>query len=269
MPNIHCKTGIHSIKALFGGTFDPPHYGHLLPLKETADITGFKHISLLVANVPVFKKDITPATHRIAMATLFSKLDNRFDVDLTEFQRDKISYTIDTLMHITAREPSQKLVFIIGLDSLLTLHLWERYQTLFDYCHILVMLRPTEASETFNNDSSQNQSVDVASKMYDFYTTPHEFSNIVKSNPALSQIVHSFLLSKLAKPENDSQCINQQGFKDIIENSDTGKLWFVKNKRVLLSSTAIREHIRTGKNINKLVPASVHDYIIKHRLYHI
>lgn len=253
-----------SIKAFFGGTFDPPHYGHFLPLRETADLMQLSTISLLPANVPVFKKNVSAAHHRIAMCELLCQLDSRFTLDLLEFERIETSYTIDTLMQIKQHNPEQKIVFIIGLDSLKTLHLWERWQALFDYSHIVVMRRPTETKETHSlTDFSQKAS--VASNLYNFYTSPKKFDTIV--GPEMDEQTRLFLLSKLALAENNSECINYYAFKDIISNSAKGKLWFVNNHNLPMSSSFVRQQIKSGKVISDWVPESIANYIAQHKLY--
>ncbi|MFT4654260.1 MAG: nicotinate (nicotinamide) nucleotide adenylyltransferase [Kangiellaceae bacterium] len=253
------------VNTLFGGTFDPPHFGHLMPLKEIADITGLSAISLLPTNVSVFKKNVTKAKHRIAMTRLLCQLDSRLSVDLTEFSRKSISYTIDTLIHIKQQSPRQPIIFIIGLDSLLTLHLWERWKQLFDYCHIIVMQRTSLTPIDSEISTSLTVSNKMASKLYNLYTSKRQFDIIV--GPEMEEQTRLFLLSKLAQAENESECINQHAFKDIIDNSAMGKLWFIKNKMLPLSSSDVRRQIKTGKNISNSVPESISSYINKHRLY--
>ncbi|GAB55250.1 nicotinate-nucleotide adenylyltransferase [Glaciecola punicea ACAM 611] len=254
-----------AINALFGGTFDPPHFGHLLPLTEIADIAGLSTISLLPANVPVFKKEVTSAEHRIAMTQLLCDIDARFSLDLTEFSRAEVSYTIDTLSYLKEQNPAQPIVFIIGLDSLLTLHLWERWQQLFDFCHIIVMQRsPLDASNSTKATDGEVSSK-MASKLYNFYTSKQEFEHIV--GPDIDKNLKIFLLSTLATAENGTQCINYDAFKDIIETSAIGKLWFIKNQILPLSSTHIRQHIKAGKDISNMLPTAILNYISVHKLY--
>lgn len=253
------------VNALFGGTFDPPHFGHLLPLLETADIAGLSNISLLPANVPVFKKDITQSSHRIAMTQLLCAEDSRLNIDLSEFLRGGLSYTIDTLIHFKKQHPGQVIIFIIGLDSLTNIHTWERWQLLFEYCHVLVMLRPSQSAVNDEIPNIHSTSKNVASKLYNFYTSVQEFDDIL--GPSINEKTRLFLLSKLAQTQNDSQCINLDAFKDIIGKSTTGNLWFIKNQVLPLSSTAIRQDIKAGKSISNSVPTSISDYINKHQLY--
>ncbi|MTD26857.1 nicotinate-nucleotide adenylyltransferase [Erwinia sorbitola] len=138
-----------ALHALFGGTFDPIHYGHLRPAEALAKITGLEKITLLPNNVPPHRPqpEASP-TQRIEMVKLAISGNPLFDLDLREMQRDTPSYTIDTLAALRLeRGDKQPLAFIIGQDSLLTLHKWHRWQDLLSLCHLLVCQRPGYRSE--------------------------------------------------------------------------------------------------------------------------
>lgn len=254
-----------TITTLFGGTFDPPHFGHLIPLQEVADMLQLPTVSLLPANVPVFKKNATPAEHRVAMTRLLCQLDQRFEIDLTEVQRTAVSYTIDTLTHLKQQNPNQVIVFIIGLDALLSIYTWERWQELFDYCHLIVMMRPLENSSPRPEPKKQPAKEKLASNLYNFYTSSQQFDTIVGTQ--IPETAKQFLASRLARTENTSECINQQAFQDIIRNCPIGKLWFINNQVLPLSSSYIRQQLNAGKKISEWVPASICDYINEHQLY--
>jgi len=271
------KTKHKQIKAIFGGTFDPPHLGHLLPLQETADILELPEVSLMPANVPALKQGISEGHHRIEMTRLLCELDPRFKIDLTEFERDSISYTVNTLKYLKEKNANQSIIFIIGLDSLQSLNKWHKWETLFNYCHLVVMLRPplvtsvtSGVSINHNTDykalSNPNLG-EVALNLYEFYTSEEEFDTIVGKD--LDKKTRLLLLSKLAQAENDQHSINHASFKDIISNSTMGNLWFIKNHVLPISSSEIRRKIKTGEALNNLVPQSVLDYIHKHQLYKI
>lgn len=264
------KLNIEQINAIFGGTFDPPHIGHLLPLQETADILRLPSVSLMPANIPALKDGISEGYHRIEMTRLLCNLDSRFKVDLTEFARNSVSYTVNTLKQMKENQPNQTIIFIIGLDSLLSLHKWHKWQNLFNYCHLVVMLRTPiskgNVSETAINEATPKLNCEkVALNLYDFYTSEDEFNRIVGTE--IDEKTRLLLSSKLAQAENDIQSINHSAFRDIMNNSALGKLWFVKNLVLPVSSTEIRRQIRTGENPKDLVPQSILDYIYKHQLY--
>ncbi|WP_067705525.1 MULTISPECIES: nicotinate-nucleotide adenylyltransferase [unclassified Erwinia] len=133
--------GLH---ALFGGTFDPIHYGHLKPVEALAALTGLSKITLLPNNVPPHRPqpEATPA-QRVAMVRLAIAGNPLFDVDLREMQRETPSWTFETLTALRQeRGEQQSLAFIIGQDSLLSLHKWHRWQDLLSLTHLLVLKRP-------------------------------------------------------------------------------------------------------------------------------
>ncbi|WP_338562119.1 nicotinate-nucleotide adenylyltransferase [Erwinia sp. E_sp_B01_3] len=133
-----------SLQALFGGTFDPVHYGHLKPAEALAKLTGLQKVTLMPNNVPPHRPqpEATPA-QRVEMIRLAIADNPLFDIDLREMQRETPSYTLETLIALRQeRGKDQPLGFIIGQDSLLTLHKWHRWEELLDYCHLLVCKRP-------------------------------------------------------------------------------------------------------------------------------
>ncbi|MDR0806236.1 MAG: nicotinate-nucleotide adenylyltransferase [Enterobacteriaceae bacterium] len=133
-----------TIRALFGGTFDPIHYGHLKPVEALAHEVGLQHITLLPNHVPPHRPqpeaNVQQRLHMVELAIADNPL---FSVDVRELHRTAPSYTIDTLEEIRKELGEEKpLAFIIGQDSLLTLHYWYRWKALLDYCHLLVCARP-------------------------------------------------------------------------------------------------------------------------------
>lgn len=268
--NTHNKT-----IAIFGGTFDPPHIGHILPLQETADKLRLTNIRLMPANIPALKQGVTAGHHRLEMTKLLCDIDPRFSIDLTEFEISDTSYTVNTLKHIKKAQPEQSIAFIVGLDSLLSLRKWHQWEALFDYCHLVVMLRPTQNHSATDKLIGKTHSIEdslqrvrpneVALKLNEFYTTEDEFNAIVGDK--LDRKTHKLLIPKLANALNTRQSINQDSFQDIIGNSAQGKLWFVKNEVFPVSSTAIRQQIKSGEDIDDIVPQTILDYINKHQLY--
>jgi nicotinate-nucleotide adenylyltransferase len=262
MPSNHNKT---TINAIFGGTFDPPHIGHILPLQETADILNLTEISLMPANIPALKKGISKGQHRVAMTRLLCAEDPRLKINLTEFSRESVSYTVDTLKHMKKTEPKQAIIFIVGLDSLLSLHKWHEWDQLFKYCHLVVMLRPPLSKTNSSITSVKTNTKEVASNLYDFRTSDLEFDKIVGTE--MDEKTRLLLLSKLVTNEKQAQSINYSAFKDIIRNSSEGKLWFVQNQVLPVSSSEIRRRVKAGEALKNLVPQSIADYINKHQLY--
>ncbi|WP_392561682.1 nicotinate-nucleotide adenylyltransferase [Orbus sturtevantii] len=141
------------LTALFGGTFDPIHYGHLLPAIALAKEIKLAHISLLPNHIPPHKPQPEATTsQRLAMLRLAIENYPIFSIDMREITKaklDKPSYTIDTLKAWRNENGnSQGLAFILGQDSLLNLPTWHNWQTLLDYCHLLICRRPGYADNT-------------------------------------------------------------------------------------------------------------------------
>lgn len=138
-----------TFQALFGGTFDPVHFGHLRPVEMLATQLGLQQITLLPNNVPPHRPQPEASSEqRVKMLSLAIADRPLFNVDCREMARQTPSYTIETLAEVRAeRGEHQPLGFIIGQDSLLTLHKWHRWQELLNYCHLLVCKRPGYATK--------------------------------------------------------------------------------------------------------------------------
>lgn len=132
------------LHALFGGTFDPIHYGHLRPVEALATEVGLSRVTLLPNHVPPHRpQPEANAQQRLKMVELAIADNPLFAVDDRELHRTTPSYTIETLEAIRKERGAQlPLAFIIGQDSLLSLHKWHRWQSLLDTCHLLVLARP-------------------------------------------------------------------------------------------------------------------------------
>ena len=118
------------LTALFGGTFDPIHYGHLKPVTAMANEVGLQNVTLLPNHVPPHRpQPEANAQQRLKMVELAIQGNPLFSVDERELHRTIPSYTIDTLEEVRReRGANAPLAFIIGQDSLLTLHKWHRWE---------------------------------------------------------------------------------------------------------------------------------------------
>ena len=134
------------LTALFGGTFDPIHYGHLRPALALAKELGLTKINLLPNRIPPHKPQPEANTEqRLAMLQLAIADYSLFSVDTRELEPKLInqpSFTIDTLKSWRQQNGTQQsLAFIMGKDSLLSLPTWKDWQKLLDYCHLLICKR--------------------------------------------------------------------------------------------------------------------------------
>lgn len=129
---------------IFGGSFDPIHYGHLRIAEEFAAAFGLQQVRLIpTANPPHRAGPVANNRDRLAMIDLAIADNTLLTVDDRELKRIGTCYTIDTLQEIQAeRGAGANLVWLIGADSFLTLDRWHRWETLLDVATLAVACRP-------------------------------------------------------------------------------------------------------------------------------
>jgi nicotinate-nucleotide adenylyltransferase len=131
--------------ALFGGSFDPVHNGHLALADYIAKLLMPDALRVVPAGNPWQKNGLrATAEQRVEMATrAFEPLAVPVTIDRQEILRGGATYTIDTLRTIRAEVgPDVSLAFLIGADQLQQLHTWKEWQRLFDYAHVCAASRP-------------------------------------------------------------------------------------------------------------------------------
>lgn len=130
---------------LFGGTFDPPHVGHLVTAVNVRHALDLDAVLLMVANVPWQKEGtriITPAIDRLAMVEAAVQGVPGLVAGRWEIDRGGPSYTADTLEGLSAQWPQAQFFTIVGDDAAAGLHTWERLETVCALSRIVVVDRP-------------------------------------------------------------------------------------------------------------------------------
>ncbi len=130
---------------LFGGTFNPIHYGHLRSAEEVSEALNLRRVWFIPAALPPHKADaeVTPFEVRLAMTRLAVGRHPRLSVSDVEGRRPGKSYSIETLRHFREEfGPRAELFFILGLDAVLEIAFWKDYQELFTLSHFVVLDRP-------------------------------------------------------------------------------------------------------------------------------
>jgi nicotinate-nucleotide adenylyltransferase len=133
---------------LFGGTFDPVHYGHLRLATELAEAFRLDQVLFIPAGLPYHRGRAAHATaeQRLTMLKLATARDARFGVDGRELEREGNTYTYDTLAEFRKeRGPDTSLVFLTGTDTFAKLDTWHRWLELFDLAHFGVAIRADDA----------------------------------------------------------------------------------------------------------------------------
>ena len=135
---------------LFGGTFDPPHLGHLILASEAQSQLELTRLLWVLTPEPPHKQEqvITPAAHRLAMVELAIEDNPAFELSRIELDRPGPHYTLDTVHIVAAQNPGAEIVPIIGGDSLRDLPTWHEPRQIVYDCHwIGVMRRPSDAAD--------------------------------------------------------------------------------------------------------------------------
>ncbi len=129
---------------IFGGTFDPIHNGHLIIAQEALVTANLDEVWFLPTGQPWMKAGtrISEAKDRITMVELAIESNPAFKLSRREVEKEGPSYTMDTISAMRQQEAKgEALFFILGLDSLATLHLWKQPAALLDMCYLIAINR--------------------------------------------------------------------------------------------------------------------------------
>jgi nicotinate-nucleotide adenylyltransferase len=212
---------------IFGGTFDPPHIGHLLLAETIRESFVLDEILFVPSNEPPHKdpEELTPATHRYAMVVAATLHNDGFATSAVEVNRPGRSYSIETVRLLEEQFGDTELFFITGLDSFLEIQTWKRYEELLELCSFIVVSRP---------DSS-------------FDALPE----------ALPERFH----------ERVVDCRGQAVIDDQTRDRDGLGIFLSDGVLVDVSSTDIRERVAAGHSIHYRVTPEVERYVVTHSLY--
>lgn len=130
---------------LFGGTFDPPHVGHLVTAVNVRHALSLDMVVLMVANIPWQKagaRPITPAEDRLAMVRAAVADVVGLEAGSAEIEHGGPSYTADTLGLLARQHPDAELFTIVGDDAAAGFETWERFEEVAERSHLVVVDRP-------------------------------------------------------------------------------------------------------------------------------
>ena len=216
---------------LIGGTFDPVHNGHLYLALQAKKLFDLQKLIFVPAYRSPHKLTLEPASyeHRLAMLGLALENQPGFYIDNLEINKKKVSYTIETLKDLTSLNPDWEIYLILGSDTFQTIDTWKQCSHLLDFCSILVGTRP---GVELNMPKSIQLKFSLAEPTKQF---------------CQSSFVSEFTVYK--KRKKNTQVI-------LFEISP-----------LEISSNDIRQRISKKEEIKNLLPPSVDNYIMKHRLY--
>lgn len=130
---------------VFGGTFDPPHIGHLAAAEEARTQLNLAQVVFVPAGAPPHKlgEPVTSATHRVEMISRAAASNPHFFVSLVDVERSGPSYTVVMLRALREQwGPDTQIHFIMGVDSLIDMPDWHRPDQLLGLCRLAVVNRP-------------------------------------------------------------------------------------------------------------------------------
>jgi nicotinate-nucleotide adenylyltransferase len=129
---------------LFGGTFDPPHVGHLALAEWARESLRLDHVLFVPAGQPPHKgrARLSSVAHRLAMTRLAVRDNRAFTVSPLEALRDGPSFTVDTVRALRRREPRARIFLLMGADSLEEFPTWRDPEAILAFATLAVALRP-------------------------------------------------------------------------------------------------------------------------------
>lgn len=139
---------------VFGGTFDPVHFGHLRIALDTLQQLQLEQVRFIPCGEPPHRdKPVATALQRLAMVRAAVARQDKFVVDDREIQRQGSSYMFDTLSSLKQDYPGKSFCLMLGSDAFNAFNRWHRYQDIFELASIAVMERPgSDAQHGINSD---------------------------------------------------------------------------------------------------------------------
>jgi len=213
---------------IFGGSFDPVHFGHIKSALALLELFEFEQIRFIPCQLsPLKEKVYANEKHRWQMLNLVCNSHQKLATDDRELKREGPSYTIDTLIELREEfGERQSIVLIVGMDAFLEFSKWHQYQEILSYCHILLMQRP---GYSFSKSETELGSTSILAKEY-FETN---------------------------KTDNIK----------LLGDSPSGKIYMSDLEKIDISSTLIRKTISEGRQPKYMLPGNVWNYIRRNKLY--
>jgi nicotinate-nucleotide adenylyltransferase len=216
---------------LFGGTFNPIHFGHLRAALEVREGCGLDRVLLIPAAVPPHKESgvLAAAADRLRMIELAVEGEPGITVSDVEIRRGGPSYTVDTVRHFHRELPAGTDIFlIVGLDAFLEIDTWKSFRELLALVPVIVISRPDAAHRSAGNER---------------------------------EAVADFIRSRISPPRTlsgDSAGFSAEGVRGVTLFQVTA---------LDVSSSRIRDLAAAGRSIRFLVPEPVRQHIKARGLY--
>lgn len=131
---------------ILGGSFNPPHLGHLYIAQSAYREFSLDSVLLLPLGTPPHKAHIAPKEARKAMCDLLAQAGEGLQVCTLELEREGYTYTVDTLQQLRRLYPEDRFYYLIGTDTLFQLESWRDYERVLTYTEFICVPRPGDDS---------------------------------------------------------------------------------------------------------------------------
>lgn len=216
---------------LFGGTYNPIHFGHLRVATEVREAFELDRIVLIPAARPPHKQsgELAPAADRLQMLHLAVDNDPDMEISDVELRRKGPSYTVDTLAYYqSSLSPDSQLFLIMGLDAMLEIDTWKSYRQLLSSVPVIIISRPDPLYRSVTDGWQRLE---------------HYLKTVVSPGYSFSDADSAFVATGQAP------------------------IYLLDVSALDISSSGIRKLIKSGLSIRYLVPESVAEYIAVKGLY--
>lgn len=212
---------------VFGGTFNPIHYGHLRAAEEVREMLGFERVLFVPSGNPPLKTgDLADALKRYEMVRLATAGNRSFDVLDIESVKPAKSYTVETLEVLVNRYSGSELYFMLGMDAFLDIPGWRMPEKLLSMVNFAVISRPGR-------------------KFEDLLSSP--YLDVERGD-----------LKVLDDSDGEFKIFRLKSLKEAA---------LVKITPIDISSSDIRRRMQAGQSVKYLLPESVESFIISNKLY--
>jgi nicotinate-nucleotide adenylyltransferase len=159
--------------AIFGGSFDPPHVGHLLVAHDALDQLELDRVVLVPAATQPLKvgRAVASAEQRLSMIRLLVEGDDRFEVSTVELDRAGLSFTVDTLNHFAGQYPAAERFLLLGADVLATFSQWREPERILQLAQPVVLERQGDAAPALPSGVAENALRRLATRRVDVSST--------------------------------------------------------------------------------------------------
>lgn len=220
---------------ILGGTFDPPHLGHLLLAESIREDFDLDEVLFVPCNEPPHKSrsDLSVASHRYAMVVAATLHNRAFTPSPIEVNRPGKSYSVDTMAQLREElGEATEIFFVAGLDAFLEIRSWKNHEELLDSCHFVVVSRPENSFD------------------------------------GVSEVLPESMRDRIVDVREGGDEPDRSGAVPVGGEGASGLRIYLSNAVFLdVSGTEIRERARGGRSIRYRVTPEVERYIRAHDLY--